>query len=74
MVGIFGRVLRLQVSTSHAMPDANDGPGHFSPLDIDQVEEVPRVVKPARCSIISIVLFPSQQTHATYDHFQENVH
>jgi hypothetical protein len=44
------------MSASHAMSDANNGPGHLSSLDIDQVEEVSRVVEPASCSRVRTII------------------
>jgi hypothetical protein len=42
------------------MPDADDGPGHFRALDVDQVQEIPRMVEPAGWSGVLISI---QQLH-----------
>jgi hypothetical protein len=51
--------LGLQMGAAHAVSDADDGPGHLCPLDIDQVEEVARVIEPASCGIVSTNSFDS---------------
>lgn len=63
MVDIFCLILGLQVSTSHAVPNAHYGPGHFSSLDIHQMEEIPRMIEPARCNNINIVIFAQDTCH-----------
>lgn len=61
------------MGASHAMPYANNRPGHLSSLDIDKVEEISGMVEPASCSEVSITI-ASQDLHITYDHFRGNVH
>lgn len=39
---------------SHAVSDSDDWPGHFSPLDVDEMKQVARVVEPACWLVVSI--------------------
>lgn len=43
----------LQVCATHAVANADDGPGHLGALDVDQVKEVSGVIEPASCGIVS---------------------
>jgi hypothetical protein len=41
---------------THAVANADDGPGHLGALDIDQMKEVSGVIEPASCDIVSMHL------------------
>ena len=61
------------MGAAHAVSDADDGPGHLCPLDIDQVEEIARVIEPASCDIVSTNAFV-RWSQVTYDHFPASLH
>lgn len=35
--------------TAHAMPNSNERTGHLIALQVDEMEQIPRVVEPASC-------------------------
>lgn len=54
------------------MPDADDGLGHFIPHDVNKMEEISSMIKPAGCEWSD--LKRHRQEIVAYGHCPENLH